>query len=142
MNYESTFICVPELSADKVEELAKKAQQIIENQNGNLKSIQQLGKKKLAYPISKRREGYYIYMEISGDGATVKALENFFKFNEDIIRHLTVKAEEKKIPAKPPQVKEEPIAQAVPETPIAPATTEGEADQEVKNEPTTESTSA
>jgi small subunit ribosomal protein S6 len=133
MNYESTFICVPELSADKVDELAKKAQQIIEKQNGTLKSIQQLGKKKFAYPISKRREGYYVYMELSGDGEAVKALENFFKFNEDILRHLTVKAEEKKIPAKPPQAKEEPKA---PEAP------EGEAEQGGENEPTTESTSA
>ena len=45
MNYESTFICSPELAADKVEEITAKVTQIIENSKGEIKTVQQLGKK-------------------------------------------------------------------------------------------------
>jgi small subunit ribosomal protein S6 len=100
MNYESTFIISPEVAAEKVEELTAKAIKIIEDLKGTFKTAQQLGKKRLAYPINKLREGSYVYMEFSGNGETVNALENFFKFNDLIIRFLTVKVEKKKVVAK------------------------------------------
>ncbi|MCL2389253.1 MAG: 30S ribosomal protein S6, partial [Elusimicrobia bacterium] len=91
VNYESTFICSPELPAEKVEEISAKVVKIIESSKGSLKTVQQLGKKKLAYPIEKFREGSYVYMELSGPGDMIAALENFFKVNDEVIRFLTVK---------------------------------------------------
>jgi small subunit ribosomal protein S6 len=96
MNYESTFICSPDLPAEKVEDLTSKAKSIIEGAKGIVKSIQQLGKKKLSYPISKFREGSYVFMEYSADGTIIGELESFFKLNDGIIRFLTVKIEKKK----------------------------------------------
>jgi small subunit ribosomal protein S6 len=104
MNYESTFICSPELPSEKVEELTTKVVKIVESSKGAVKTLQQLGKKRLAYPISKFREGSYVYMELSGDGEMVSAIESFFKFNDSVIRFLTVKVENKK--AVPQQSKE------------------------------------
>jgi small subunit ribosomal protein S6 len=101
MNYESTFIVSPELPADKVEELTAKTVKTIEAAKGTVKTVQQFGKKKLAYPINKFREGSYVYMELSGEGSMVGSLESFFKFNDSVIRFLTVKVEKKKVPAKP-----------------------------------------
>ena len=101
MNYESTFICSPELAADKVEEITAKVTQIIENSKGEIKPVQQLGKKRLAYPIKKFREGSYVYMELSGTGEMVSAIENFFKLSDDVIRYLTIKVEKKKVASKP-----------------------------------------
>ncbi|MDR2811584.1 MAG: 30S ribosomal protein S6 [Endomicrobium sp.] len=100
MNYESTFIVSPELPADKVEELTAKAVKTIEMAKGIAKTVQQLGKKKLAYPINKFCEGSYVYMELSGDGSMVGSLESFFKFNDSVIRFLTVKVEKKKVSEK------------------------------------------
>ncbi|MDR2426334.1 MAG: 30S ribosomal protein S6 [Endomicrobium sp.] len=100
MNYESTFICSPELPAEKVEELTGKVIKIIESSNGIVKTVQKLGKKRLAYNINKFREGSYVYMELSGNGEMVSAIENFFKLNDGIIRFLTVKVEKKKVAAK------------------------------------------
>jgi small subunit ribosomal protein S6 len=99
MNYESTFIVSPELPVDKVEELTTRTLKTIESANGTVKSVQQLGKRKLAYPINKFREGSYVYIEFSGVGETVNSLESFFKFNDSVIRFLTVKVEDKKIVA-------------------------------------------
>jgi small subunit ribosomal protein S6 len=100
MNYESTFIISPEISAEKVEELIAKAIKIIEDLKGTFKTVQRLGKKRFAYSINKLREGSYVYIEFSGNGETVNALENFFKFNDLIVRFLTVKVEKKKVVAK------------------------------------------
>jgi small subunit ribosomal protein S6 len=98
--YESTIICSPELPAEKIDELAEKIKKVIEVSQGQILITQQLGKKRLAYPINKHREGNYVYFEFAGPGETVKALENFFKVNDTVIRYLTVKAGKKK-PAKP-----------------------------------------
>jgi small subunit ribosomal protein S6 len=100
MNYKSTFIVSPELPAGKVEELTTKAVRTIEAAKGIVRMVQQLGKKKFAYPINKFREGSYVYMELSGEGSLVSSLESFFKFNDSVIRFLTVKVEKGKNPAK------------------------------------------
>ncbi|MDR3048756.1 MAG: 30S ribosomal protein S6 [Elusimicrobiota bacterium] len=105
MNYESTFICSPDLPTEKVEELTSKTKSIIESAKGVVKSIQQLGKKKLAYPISKFREGSYVFIEYSVEGAAIGELESFFKLNDGIIRFLTIKIEKKKVDEKKPSKK-------------------------------------
>jgi small subunit ribosomal protein S6 len=101
MNYESTFIVSPELPIDKLEGLTAKVLKTIEAAKGIVKTVQQLGKKKFAYPINKFREGSYVFVEFSGEGTVVGSLESFFKFNDSVIRFLTIKVEKKKVVAKP-----------------------------------------
>ncbi len=79
MNYESTFIIFPEIPAEKVEELIAKAVKIIEGSKGTFKTVQQLGKKRFAYPINKLREGSYVYAEFSGSGETIKGARKLFQ---------------------------------------------------------------
>jgi small subunit ribosomal protein S6 len=101
MDYESTFIVSPQLPTDKVEELTAKIVKTIEASQGIAKTTQQLGKKRLSYPINKFSEGSYVYMELSGGAEMVKALESFCKFNDSVIRFLTIKIEKKKVVTKP-----------------------------------------
>jgi small subunit ribosomal protein S6 len=96
MNYETTFIVSPELPTERIEELVAKTVKVVESSKGAIKVIQQLGKKKLAYPVNKFHEGSYVYIEFSGDGKTVGSLENFFKLDDLIMRFLTVKTDNKK----------------------------------------------
>lgn len=98
--YETTFICTPELPSDKVEELVEKTKKVIENSKGQILMTQNLGQKRLAYPIKKHREGSYVYIEVDGAGETVSALEKFYSVNDSIIRYLTVKSEKKPEPQK------------------------------------------
>jgi small subunit ribosomal protein S6 len=95
MNYESTFIVSPELSTEKIENITTKAKEIIETSKGIIETIQQFGKKKLAYSVNKFREGNYIYIEFRGNTITVTSLENFFKFNDFVMRFLIIKNEKK-----------------------------------------------
>jgi len=97
MNYESTFICSPDVPTEKIEELIEKVKKSVEDAKGQVKLVQQLGKKKLAYPIKKHREGSYIYMELSGTGDLISTLENFYKVHDTVIRYLTVKVEKKPV---------------------------------------------
>lgn len=122
MNYESTFICSPDLPPETLEDLTKKAAKIIENSNGIIKMLHAPVKKRFAYTVSKYREGSYVFIELSGDGAMISALENFFKVTDGILRYLTIKVEKKKIVAKPA------ATAAVAPAPVT----------EVKNESTTE----
>jgi small subunit ribosomal protein S6 len=101
MNYESTFIVSPELPVENVEEITTKIIKLVESTKGVIKSVQHLGKKKFAYPINKFREGSYVFMELTGTGEMVSALENFFKFNDSVIRFMTLKIGKKKIVKKP-----------------------------------------
>jgi len=113
VTYESTVICSPELPAEKIDELVEKIRKIVEDTKGQILIIQQLGKKRLAYPIKKYREGSYVYIELSGTGESISALDNFFKVNDTIIRSLTVKAGKKK-PVKPAVIVTEEQKQQVP----------------------------
>ena len=108
-NYESTFICSPELPAEKLEEIVEKAKKTITGHGGKVAVVQQLGRKRLAYPIKKFKEGNYVYLELNGTGDMVAALENFYRVNDPVIRYLTVKVEKKKVVRPPVQ---EPVAPA------------------------------
>ena len=138
--YESTFICSPELPAEKIDELIEKVKKIIDTAGGKVGVTQQLGRKRLSYPIKKFREGSYVYMELSGSGAMVALIENFYKVNDAVIRYLTVKVEKKKVlkpvaapvPA-PDAASPAPVVPAPAEASPAPATESVQpASQEVK----------
>ena len=126
-NYESTFISSPELPAEKLDEIVEKIKKIVETSGGKILVTQQLGRKRLSYPIKKFREGNYVYMELTGTGEMVASIETFYKVNDTIIRYLTVKAEKKKpvrVAAqvvKPEQAVAAPEASAQPETSPKPA---------------------
>jgi small subunit ribosomal protein S6 len=49
------------------------------------------GKRRLAYPIAKHREGIYVQLNHNGDGQQVAPLERAMRLSEDVIRYLTVK---------------------------------------------------
>ncbi|MDR2395989.1 MAG: 30S ribosomal protein S6 [Endomicrobium sp.] len=101
MNYESTFIVCPELPVENVEEITAKVIKLVESAKGVIKSVQQIGKKRLAYSINKFREGSYVFMELTGTGELVSALEKFFKFNDAVIRFMIVKVDKKRVVKKP-----------------------------------------
>jgi small subunit ribosomal protein S6 len=111
MDYEVTFIASPELQAEKVEELTAKVRSVIESAGGSIRSQQQLGKKKLAYPIAKFHEGSYVFFEVGGSGEMLKPLENSLRLSDSVIRYLIIRVEKKKINAKLARKKEEKLSE-------------------------------
>ena len=106
-HYEIVFLVHPDQSA-QVPAMIDRYKSTVEDAGGKIHRLEDWGRRHLAYPIKKFREGSYVYLELSGEGEMVTALENFFKVNDTIIRYLTVKAGKKK-PVKPAQV--QPIAE-------------------------------
>jgi small subunit ribosomal protein S6 len=96
-DYEVTYILRPSLEENEVEERSNAIAEIVRNQNGEVVAIERMGKKRLAYEIDDVREGNYVVMQFKSDGAGSKELERLLKLNEEVLRALVVRLDEKMI---------------------------------------------
>ncbi len=90
-NYEMMYIVRPDLSEDRVEETATKYKNHLGEHGVEEIKVQIRGKRRLAYPIGKYLDGIYIQMNYQGDGSQIASLERIMRFDEDVIRYLTLK---------------------------------------------------
>jgi small subunit ribosomal protein S6 len=88
--YETTFILEPGLDDARVNEEVERVTQWIRDLGGELVEVQRWGKRRLAYEISKRRDGIYTLMLYQGGGALVHEIERRLRLNESVMRVLTV----------------------------------------------------
>lgn len=95
--WESLFIIHPD-KVDEKKQILEKIREIISSKEGDLLKVEEWGMRKLAYPIEKRKNGYYVLIELYGLADTPKALEEFFRIDERIMRFIIVKLEDRYIP--------------------------------------------
>jgi small subunit ribosomal protein S6 len=93
VSYETTFLVVPELSEADYKKVAKKFEDLITKGGGEVTNIEHWGQKKLAYPIEKRHNAYYCYMEFTSPASVIPKLEQEYLYDESLIRFLTVRVE-------------------------------------------------
>lgn len=91
--YETMYILRPDLTEEQVEQAVTKYQTQISENGGELLETQHRGKRRLAYPILKYKEGVYIQMNYKGGGAQIAPMERAMRLSEEVIRFLTVKQE-------------------------------------------------
>jgi small subunit ribosomal protein S6 len=96
--YECIYIIDPALDEQAVKEKAAKYSEIITSRKGQITSVDQWGKRRLAYPINKIHEGHYTFIRFSGDNEILKELGRVFRFDDAILRHLIVVEERSKQP--------------------------------------------
>lgn len=89
--YETVFVLSPEISEDQVNSTVDKVKSIIEKSNGKIENVDFWGKKKLAYEINKKNEGYFILIDFCSDEDFPKELDRNFKIMDLVIRHIIVK---------------------------------------------------
>jgi small subunit ribosomal protein S6 len=89
--YEIMYILSPDLSDDRVSESIEKYRSILEANGATEMETQQRGKRRLAYPIGKSRDGIYVQVNYTGTGKEVAPLERAMRLSEDVIRYLTLK---------------------------------------------------
>ncbi len=92
--YEVMYIVAPETADEDVTKLNDTIVQLIENQGGTVVNTDNMGRRKLAYPISKKTEGHYVLMEVSGSGQEIAELERRMRVNDAVIRFITVRVDE------------------------------------------------
>ena len=91
--YETMYILRPDIAEDEVSNHIDKYNKILEKQGGKVLDSQMRGKRRLAYTISKHREGIYVQLSHQGDGQHIFQIEKAMRLSEDVIRYLTVKQE-------------------------------------------------
>ena len=89
-HYEVVFMVHPDQS-EQVPAMIERYKALIEGDNGKIHRLEDWGRRQLAYPIQKIHKAHYVLMNIECDGETLNELEHSFKFNDAVLRHLTVK---------------------------------------------------
>ena len=92
--YEVMYIVDPETAADKIVALNEAVGKLIEKEGGTIVRMDDIGMRTLAYPIKKRKDGYYVLYEIDGSGQEIMELERRMRVNDAIIRFVTVRVDE------------------------------------------------
>ena len=93
-NYEVMFIIDAALEDDKKEAATEMVKSVIAA-DGEVGKVDVWGMRKLAYPIQKKNEGYYVVSEFTANPTLPKELDRKLKISDSIIRHIIVNKDEK-----------------------------------------------
>ena len=91
--YETMYILRPDIAEDEVTNHIDKYNKLLEEFGGTILDSQMRGKRRLAYPIAKHREGVYVQLSHQGNGQHIFKIEKAMRLGEDVIRYMTVKQE-------------------------------------------------
>jgi len=88
-HYEVVFLVHPDQS-EQVNAMIDRYRSMIQATGGAIHRLEDWGRRQLAYPISKVHKAHYVLMNIECDGPTLNELTSAFRFNDAVLRHLTV----------------------------------------------------
>ena len=88
--YESVVIIDPKLEDEAVKKLITKFSDLI-NTDGTVVSVDELGKKKLAYEIKKNKEAYYVIIKFEANPNLITELERYYRISDDVIKFIVVR---------------------------------------------------
>jgi len=92
--YELMFIVRPDMTDEEQDRLIANLDSQVGNAGGTVKSVERMGKRRLAYLVRKFQDGIYILMVLEGDGAMVKEVERRLRVTEPVIKFITVRVDE------------------------------------------------
>ena len=104
-HYEIVFIVHPDQS-EQVPAMIERYKGMVLGREGKMHRLEDWGRRQLAYPIQKIHKAHYVLMNIECDCETLEELEHAFKFNNAVLRHLTVKMD-RAVTEPSPMMKEE-----------------------------------
>lgn len=93
-NYELMFIINPTLEEDAKNQTVETVKGIIEA-DGEVTNVDVWGMRKLAYPIEKKSEGFYVVVDFKGSTALPKEIDRRLRISDNVMRHLIVNKDEK-----------------------------------------------
>jgi small subunit ribosomal protein S6 len=91
--YESVVIVNPNLEEESIKNLEKKFSDLI-NTDGNVTSVEEMGKRKLAYEIKKQKEGFYFVIKFEAKPELIAELERNYRITDEVMKFIVVKEEE------------------------------------------------
>jgi small subunit ribosomal protein S6 len=103
IHYETVFVLPGDAQPQKVDDFVEKVKSLIVQKGGDVTLTEKWGRRRLAYPIGRQREGYYTFLQFNAQPSFVAELNQFFHVSEDVIRQIVCKALKGK-PASPMMV--------------------------------------
>jgi len=128
--YELMFIVRPDMTEEDLDKLISTLQSAVPASSGTIKSVEKMGKRRLAYTVRRFHEGIYVLLHIQGGGEIIHELERRLRVTEQVIKFLTVRVdEEQKRLAKIKSIRDsrKKVSAQAPVTPEAAAAPAGEA---------------
>ena len=92
--YELMFIVRPDMTDEDLDKLLGTLQSAVPASGGTVKSVDKMGKRRLAYTVRKFHDGLYVLMVVEGGGAVIHELERRLRVTEPVIKFLTVRIDE------------------------------------------------
>jgi len=128
--YELMFIVRPDMLDDDLDKLVSTLEATVTTAGGTVKSVERMGKRRLAYAVRRFHDGIYILLTVEGGGAVVHELERRLRVTEPVIKFLTVRIDEeqkrldkiKQLREARKKVSAAPAAEAAPAASETPAT--------------------
>lgn len=92
--YELAIIFDASLEEAKIEQEIEKLTTLLEKENCEIVKIDKWGVKRLAYPIKKQDNGFYVFIYFNGTSKVISEIDHVNKINDFVLRHMVVKSEE------------------------------------------------
>ncbi len=89
--YEQISILRPSLGEDEIDKVIENTKQIITGEAGSIISTVKWGMKKLAYPIKKELQGYYVFSDFAATPKAIAEVERKFRIDDSVLKYLSVK---------------------------------------------------
>lgn len=89
-NYETIVIIDSSIAETAIKSVIEKITDLI-SANGKIESTNEWGKRRLAYPMKKKNEGYYVLINFTREPSFIDELERIYNITDEIIKHITIK---------------------------------------------------
>ncbi|HEX7047078.1 MAG TPA: 30S ribosomal protein S6 [Gammaproteobacteria bacterium] len=92
-HYEIVFLVHPDQS-EQVPAMVEKYRSMVEGADGKVHRLEDWGRRQLAYPINKIHKAHYVLMNVECTREILDEIESAFRFNDAVLRHMTIRREE------------------------------------------------
>jgi small subunit ribosomal protein S6 len=92
--YELMFIVRPDMTEEDQDKLISTLEAAVTSSSGQVKNVERMGKRRLAYRVRKFQDGIYILLTVEGSGGLIHELERRLRVSEPVIKFLTVRIDE------------------------------------------------
>jgi small subunit ribosomal protein S6 len=92
--YELMFIVRPDMAEEDQDKLISTLESAVTSSSGQVKNVERIGKRRLAYTVRRFQDGIYVLLTVEGSGGLIHELERRLRVTEPVIKFLTVRIDE------------------------------------------------
>ena len=93
--YELTYVISGVVQQNQVDDIVRKVNHLVEDNDGDVLEVDEWGNQRLAYEIDRKRSGYYVNMFFKAPGELIPRIERELQINDDVLRYLTLRMDAK-----------------------------------------------